>query len=248
MYPVLTRSNRPNFPFQNENVFQQFERSSRKRSYPNRFHKNSHFSFITKTGPANTYAARYLNQDRYVPPPVNISTSVSRDRIQLERRAHTMAPLTRITGPISTPRAKMFASIPAPAAGYSQYDREIIDDDSPIVIKVRYDPRTDVRPSEQFVRAALDQQIRNHKLKQQPIIMNYSRENFSTQIPKTIPHPRVARQTAQPFLQPKPIPRPVIKQQQVVQPLKVPQSTTGFPPFHHSHEFYLCFLRNIKKD
>ncbi|CAF2335899.1 unnamed protein product [Rotaria sp. Silwood2] len=115
------------------------------------------------------------------------------DSIRRERKAHTMAPSTRISGPISAVKSNMFAKIAAPIDSqamksssltqpisnetlnfYSQPGVEMNgvvndgygpdeDDNAPIIVKVRYDPETGEPPSEEAIR-----QMINNRLQGQP--------------------------------------------------------------------------------
>jgi len=115
------------------------------------------------------------------------------DRIQRERKAHTIAPLARISGPSSSPQAKMFATINPPTdnqinrSNHSQIsnqksDIEMTDDNTPIIVKVRYDPQTGVRPSEDAVRKALDNQIFDRKTEKNPIVLHFFGQNSQLQL------------------------------------------------------------------
>jgi len=142
------------------------------------------------------------------------------DQIQKERRAHTMAPLAHISGPSSTPQAKMFATPAAPSdntANRSQQfsrisrgrsDMGTIDEDAPIIVKVRYDPQTGGRPTEDAVRKALNQQRFDQKMRTEPIVLNFfEQKNAHPQIRQnplstriTLPSSRPLPSVSHPFL------------------------------------------------
>jgi hypothetical protein len=117
-----------------------------------------------------------------------------------------MAPLTRISGPSATPKAKMFASIITPLAAQAFKSEHVehefsntksiyniksdiemtTDDDTPIVVTVQYDPVTGLRPSEAAVRQALDRQLSQRTTpinKNEPIIVNFLKQNIQPQLP-----------------------------------------------------------------
>ncbi|CAF3168666.1 unnamed protein product [Rotaria sp. Silwood2] len=122
------------------------------------------------------------------------STGALQNRIHKERRSHTMAPLSRILGPSSTPKAKLFASIIAPTDAqaikssqltedlsniesiyHSKTDIDMTDDDIPIIVKVEYDPETGY-PNEDIIRQAVNNrlnQLSNNINHQQPIVFNF---------------------------------------------------------------------------
>ncbi|CAF0773843.1 unnamed protein product [Rotaria sordida] len=122
------------------------------------------------------------------------SANVLHDSIRRERKAHTMAPLTRISGPISSVKSNMFANIAAPniappmksssltqivpnnAYGfYSQPGIEMNgavdnrygggDDNAPIIVKVRYDPATGGPPPEATIRQLINNRLQTHSNK-----------------------------------------------------------------------------------
>ncbi|CAF1022037.1 unnamed protein product [Adineta steineri] len=142
--------------------------------------------------------------------PVQIPSSYSaghiNDRIQKERKAHTMPPLPRIVGPSTSPKAKLFASIVAPVDAQAikisdlmrkvskttttissqRSEVDITDDDSTVIVKVRYDPSNGAPPSEEAVREAINNQLvqRSHTHgKKEPIVVNFSRQNIQSQFP-----------------------------------------------------------------
>ena len=104
---------------------------------------------------------------------VTQSNDIVTDRIQRERRSHTMAPLARISGPSSTPQAKMFATITAPTDKPTKKSHHSIDEDAPIIVKVRYDPQAGGRPTDDAVRKAINQQIFDQKPRKEPIVLNF---------------------------------------------------------------------------
>ena len=133
------------------------------------------------------------------------------DRIRHERRAHTMAPLSRISGPSSTPKARMFAT-PFVPAKLPRSHRELTDDDTPIVVKVRYHADAGGPPSEHVVRQAIDEQFHrqrwNRRRKHEPLIVNFLGPAASK--PVELAHRSRSISCKQPFQQP---PKPVIHQQ-----------------------------------
>jgi hypothetical protein len=143
------------------------------------------------------------------------SAGTLRDRIQRERRAHTMAPLTRISGPSSSPKAKMFASIIAPSdsqavkstrpareksktksASHRKPAVAVNDDDdnAPIIVKVQYDPTTGVRPSEDAVQRAIAAQLKqrsNERSNKDPIVINPAGQIIQPRMPIRPPQPYI---------------------------------------------------------
>jgi hypothetical protein len=110
-----------------------------------------------------------------------------------------MAPLARISGPSSTPKANLFATITAPVQSHRlspefskiSYGKSYIertDDDTPIFVKVRYDPRMGVVPSDDAVRKAISHHISDRNRRRDPIIVDFSKPNKQTKLLKPIPH------------------------------------------------------------
>ncbi|CAF0735294.1 unnamed protein product [Rotaria sp. Silwood1] len=119
------------------------------------------------------------------------STNGLHDSIRRERKAHTVAPLTRISGPISSVKSNMFATIAAPIDSqtmkqssltqtipnetmnyYPQPGMEMNnfmnggyaqeeDDNAPIIVKVRYDPEAGGLPSEEAIRQMVNNRLRD---------------------------------------------------------------------------------------
>jgi hypothetical protein len=160
-----------------------------------------------------------------------------------------MAPLLQISGPSSTPQAKLFASIPAPIDNYTNKlnhptekmlknsfqkpDIERTEADTPVIVKVRYDPQTGVLPSEDAVRKAIDKNIFHNKIKNNPIVIDFSGQNIQSQLPNHFPSripPKPSRtfpSAPHPFLHKKnthseQAPKPFIKKQEI-QSRKIPQ-------------------------
>jgi len=109
-----------------------------------------------------------------------------------------MAPLAKISGPSSTPQAKLFASTYAPvdkqtnklnplkqeiSKKHQKFDIEMTDDDAPIIVKIRYDPRNGVLPSEDAVKKAINNNIFDKKTKNNPIIVNFFEQNIQRRLP-----------------------------------------------------------------
>jgi hypothetical protein len=125
------------------------------------------------------------------------------DRIQRERRAHTMAPLTRISRPNSSLQAKLFATTTVPIdnplnksqISYEKSDIEMTDDDTPIIVKVRYDSQAGVLPTEAAIRQAIDHQIFDRRKEKDPIVLNFFGQNKQSQLSKPFPT-RVALQSS----------------------------------------------------
>lgn len=136
------------------------------------------------------------------------------DRIQKERRAHTMAPISRISGPIPTLKANMFATTIVPSDNQidpsSKIDYENLDDgNAPIVVKVRYDPQSGGKPSEDAVRHAIGQQLFDRRGRKDPIIVNFVPPNIPIQMPNRIqqnPLPTTAISQTSRFAPPLPHP------------------------------------------
>lgn len=128
-----------------------------------------------------------------------------------ERRAHTMAPLSRISGSSSTPKAKMFA-IPFVPAKLPRSHLDLTDDDTPIIVKVRYHADAGAPPSEHVVRQAIDEQFQqqrwNRRRKHQPLIVSFLGQ--TTPKPVDSAHRSRSISCKQPFHPP---PKPVIHQQ-----------------------------------
>ena len=130
---------------------------------------------------ANSFTTRLQHQSRFIPQPPNLELkpiNANVYRIQRERRAHTVAPISRISGPISTPRGKMFATAAAPAEN-QPYPNE---HHGPIIIKVRYDPQAGGVPSEDAIRKAIGHQIFDRRARKDPIIVNFLQPNRQPQI------------------------------------------------------------------
>ena len=117
------------------------------------------------------------------------------DRIQKERRAHTVAPISRISGPLPTLKAQMFATTTAPSENPANQSSKIVhehldDVEAPIVVKVRYDPQAGGKPSEDAIRKAIGQQIFDRRARKDPIIVNFFQPNIPFQIPTRLqPNP-----------------------------------------------------------
>lgn len=134
---------------------------------------------------ANSFTTRLQHQSRFIPQPPNLELKpidVRVHQIQRERRAHTMAPISRISGPISTPRGKMFATAAAPVENqpnpYSKIPYEHPDEDhGPIIVKVRYNPQAGGVPSEDAIRKAIGHQIFDRRARKDPIIVNFLQQN-----------------------------------------------------------------------
>ena len=91
-----------------------------------------------------------------------------------------MAPSTRILGPSSTLKAKLFASAAAPIDPKREInardDHPRDSDDAPIIVKVRYDPNAGGLPSEDLVRLAIDRKLAQQsdkRIKQEPIVIHF---------------------------------------------------------------------------
>jgi hypothetical protein len=197
-------------------------------------------------GSVNPIAARSNNQDCLSSRQLNIEIIPAKravplinsripgtlhDQIQKERRAHTMAPLTRISGPSSTPQANLFETITAPVKSQisnGKSDIEITDDDTPIIVKVRYDPKAGVLPTEDAIHQAISHQIFDRKKRKDPIVVDFFEQNKQSQLSKPFSN-RVALQPSStfpsisrpphPFLRhrkshPTEAPKPVINRQQ----------------------------------
>jgi hypothetical protein len=110
------------------------------------------------------------------------------------------------------------------------------DDDAPIIVKIQYDPRTGVLPSEDAVRKAIDDKIFNKKTKNHPIVVNSFGQNIQRRLPNAS-HPQISLQPSysfpsiphppRPFLRAKNIhpmqaPKPLINRQKY-QSLNLPQ-------------------------
>ena len=190
------------------------ERRSRARTCLNIYLSNDDYTHFY-LGTINSIAARSNHQEfpsirqannevipakRAVPLINSRPSGTLHDRIQRERRAHTMAPLARISGPSSTPKANLFATITAPDQSNrltSDIERTN-DDDTPIIVKVRYDARTGVLPSDDAIRKAIRHQISDRNRKKDPIIVDFSKPNKETKLLKPIPH-RVSLQPSSTF-------------------------------------------------
>ena len=133
------------------------------------------------------------------------------DCVRRERRAHTMAPLSRISGPSLTPKAKMFAT-PFVPAKLPRSHRELTDDDTPIIVKVRYHADAGGPPSELVVRQAIDDQLQqqrwNRRRKHEPLVVTFLGQTASK--PVEWAHRSRSIACKQSFQQP---PKPVIHQQ-----------------------------------
>jgi hypothetical protein len=197
----------------NTNSTVHIERQSRARMCLNIYLSND-YDVHFYLGTANSVAARPNHQEfpssrqsnnevipakRAVPLINSRPCGTLHDRIQRERRAHTMAPLARISGPSSTPKANLFATITAPVQShrlspefskisYGKSDIERTDDDTPIFVKVRYDPRMGVVPSDDAVRKAISHHISDRNRRRDPIIVDFSKPNKQTKLLKPIPH------------------------------------------------------------
>lgn len=159
------------------------------------------------------------------------------DRIQRERKAHTMAPAARISGPHATLQSKLFANINAPIDNLTQQitksDVVMADDDAPIIVKVRYDPLTGVKPSEEAVRKAIDNQMLNNISSKEPIVMNFVGQNIQPQVLKSFSFgkspqpsynfpPKPSSFLHNTNIRPEQLRKPSVNHQSI-QPLKVPQ-------------------------
>jgi hypothetical protein len=137
-----------------------------------------------------------------IPLPSSYSTVTLPDRIQKERRAHTMAPLPRILGPSTVPKSKLFANIVAPTdaqaikpttkipkitpISHPTPDVEMSDDNTTVIIKVIYDPAAGAPPSEDTVLRAIDNRLisrSNKNNKKHPIILNLLEQNIQSKLP-----------------------------------------------------------------
>ncbi|UJR13524.1 hypothetical protein I4U23_000538 [Adineta vaga] len=200
---------------------------------------------------------------RSVPLPSSYSVTNIHDRIQRERKAHTMPPLAHIVGPSTSPKAKLFASIVAPVdtqAGKStivtqdvvstrtsicskRSEVEMTDDDATVIVKVRYDPESGGPPSEDTVRQAIDNQLIQRSglnKKKEPIVVNFIGQNLQPNLPIRPHQPTFNRQIL-PFQQRPSLRIPIQSQPSQIQqnpfPLPRPtQPTTIFPlppPVNH---------------
>jgi hypothetical protein len=147
-----------------------------------------------------------------------------------------MAPLAKISGPSSTPQAKLFASTYAPvdkqtnklnpltqkiSKNYQKFDIEMTDDDAPIIVKIRYDPRNGVLPSGDAVKKAINNNIFDKKTKNDPITVNFFEQNNQRRLPNPSqlplqpsrtfhsiphpPHPFIHNKNIRPVQAPKPL-------------------------------------------
>lgn len=176
------------------------------------------------------------HQSRFVPQPPNLELkpiNAHVQRIQRERRAHTMAPISRISGPIATPRGKMFATATAPSENQPNPVSKVRfeepeEDPGPLIVKVRYNPQAGGVPSEDAIRKVIGHQLFDRRARKDPIIVDFLQPNRPAQIqqnpplsnsintrpsrlfPRT-PHPSQRSLTPQPdhFV---PIPKPLIHQ------------------------------------
>ncbi|CAF1610360.1 unnamed protein product [Adineta ricciae] len=188
------------------------------------------------------------------PLPNSLSAGNVHDRMQSERRSHTMAPLTRIAGPSSSPRAKLFASATAPmdmhvpqsSAVTTQgiistrtsvcsrgSDVDTIDDDATVIVRVRYDPDIAPPPSEEAVREAINNQLMQRtgpNRKKEPIIIDFMRQNIQPNIPVRPPQPSFNRSVL-PFQQRPSLRIPIAPQQLRLQqnPFPLPRPTRAPP-------------------
>ena len=127
-----------------------------------------------------------------------------------------MAPLTRISGPSVPPQSKLFASLIAPSDTRIlsktpvKHRVEQIDDDedTPIFVKVRYNPEVGGMPSEEAVRRAIDQQLQqsNRRRREEPIIVNFLEQTKIPQVQRHFPPVRSFQQfRTVPHLPPQPV-------------------------------------------
>jgi hypothetical protein len=227
---------------------------------------------------ANSFATRYSNHPRFIsrqssletvstkhstPLPTSRSLGFLQDRIQKERKAHTMPPLPRISGPSSTPRAKLFASIIAPytaeafksdhqtqdtSISYPKSDIEMTtDDDTPIIVTVQYDPETGGRPSEVAIRQAVEHQLNqrsNPINKKDPVVLNFLKPPIQPQLPIRF------SQQQQVVYQPIPqrpslrIATPTVQQLNSFLPSTVPQPSRALSSLPFVHRPPHSFLQN----
>ena len=169
------------------------------------------------------------------------STGALNDYMQRERRSHTMAPVSRIMGPSSTPIASLFATIIAPSDAKAMksaqlsllepdtttntlskpmvirndlpadddhpYDETDVtgddydddDDDTPIIVKVRYDPNAGAPPSEDLIRQAVDNRLKGSsgpKGAGEPLVLDFRRDSIPVSAAQILTRP------PQPVLQP----------------------------------------------
>ncbi|CAF4068333.1 unnamed protein product [Rotaria sordida] len=208
---IIFPSSNSNIISNNPSISHQFEKFTKKRTpkllMPSRSHQEH--LFCQELNPKNILSKRCL--------PLFNSRSVGclEDRIKKERKSHTMPPLSKILGPCSTPKAKLFASIIAPTDAQaikanqlaqnlsninsiydSKSDRETIDDDTPIFVHVQYDPQTSSRPDQNIIRQTLNNQLFNQINKQEAIILNFLGPNIKANLPV-----RVEQQQQQSFNQ-----------------------------------------------
>jgi len=201
---------------------------------------------------------------RSIPLPSSYSAVTLPDRIQKERRAHTMAPLPRILGPSTVPKSKLFASIVAPTdaqaikpsqstpeipkitpLSHPTPDVERNDSNTPVIVKVIYDPTAGAPPTEDTVLRAIDNQLIsrfNKNNKKHPIILNLLEQNIQSKFPNRSQQP-VFNRSILPFQQSSSVRIPSYSSQQKHQnhfpPSKASQSSRPFPPLppkrHASH-------------
>ncbi|CAF0898023.1 unnamed protein product [Adineta ricciae] len=189
-----------------------------------------------------------------IPLPSSLSAGNVHDRMQSERRSHTMAPFARITGPSSSPRAKLFASATAPMDVHvpqssavttqgtistrtsicsRRSDADMTDDDATVIVRVRYDPDIAPPPSEEAVREAVNNQLMQRtgpNKKKDPIIVDFMRQNIQPNIPVRPPQP-IFNRSVQPFQQRPSLRIPIAPQQLRLQrnPFPLPRPTRPPP-------------------
>jgi hypothetical protein len=172
-----------------------------------------------------------------------------------------MAPLPRILGPSTVPKSKLFASIGAPtdaqAIKPSQSTPEIpkitpishltpdverSDANTPVIVKVIYDPTAGAPPTEDTVLRAIDNQLIsrfNKNNKKHPIILNLLEQNIQSKFPNRSQQP-VFNRSILPFPQSSSVRIPSYSSRQNdFPPSKTSQSSRPFPPLppkrHASH-------------
>ncbi|CAF0816011.1 unnamed protein product [Didymodactylos carnosus] len=125
------------------------------------------------------------------------------NRIKAERNPHATPPLPFISGPTSTPKAKMFASVQAPTIAPLAYEERVsditideFDNDEPIYVIAQYDPSTSNKPSEAEIHHAVENQLANvRKQQQQQQLRPYvSPSKIIVEYNKPPPHPQLKNQ------------------------------------------------------
>ncbi|CAF1287907.1 unnamed protein product, partial [Didymodactylos carnosus] len=125
-------------------------------------------------------------QTQQLPAPTASNTALL-NRIRRERNPHANPPLPFINGPSSTPKAKMFASVQAPASSAKEdyindiningFDNNDVGDaDEPIYVIARYDPLISNKPSREEIHRAVENQLsRNADLSPNKIVIEYNK-------------------------------------------------------------------------